>query len=56
MDLFEKLLLSVQVLVENCDEALQQSAEPSIESYILCKDRSYSQQPKMCSVQVHAGS
>lgn len=31
MDLFEKLLLPVQVLVENCDEALKQSAETSTE-------------------------
>lgn len=56
MALFEKLLLPVQDLVENCDEALKQSAETSIEWYILCEDLSYSKQPKICSVQEHAGS
>lgn len=56
MDLFKEFLLPVQVLVENCDEALKQHAEPRMESYILCEDLSFNRQPKMCSVHVHAGS
>lgn len=39
-----------------CDEALKQTAETSVESYILCEDLSYIKKLKMCSIHVHAGS
>lgn len=38
------------------DEALKQTAETSVESYILCEDLSYIKKPKLCSIQVHAVS